>query len=93
MYTQPSNQLVPIQQVASFPPSSQLSPVQQAASFPLPHELYCIREVTRIVKVGRSTIYLWMKRGMFPKPLKLSERMVRWRAEDVFRWMAEREVA
>ncbi|GLQ52496.1 helix-turn-helix transcriptional regulator [Dyella flava] len=76
-------------------PSDQPDPAHQGGPFPahLPHEVYCIKEVTRIVKAGRSTIYLWMKNGAFPKPRKLSARMVRWRAEDVFRWLAEREMA
>lgn len=74
-------------------PSDQPNFAQQCSSFPLPHEVYCIREVTRIVKAGRSTIYLWMKKGLFPKPIKTGPRAVRWRSEEIFRWLAEREMA
>lgn len=58
-----------------------------------PHQVFRIHEVMGIVKVSRSTIYLWMSLGTFPKPLKLGARAVGWLASDIFEWLAEREVA
>jgi prophage regulatory protein len=70
----------------THPPNS-ISPV-----FP-PHEIYRIQEVRKIVKVGRSTIYLWMKQGKFPPSIKYGPRVVGWTAASVFQWLAEREAA
>lgn len=49
--------------------------------------------VKEITGLGRSTIYLYMSQGTFPKQRKLGERAVGWRSGDVFRWVAERNVA
>lgn len=69
-----------------------LQPNQASCSLP-PHQVYRIREVTEIVKVGRSTVYLWISQGKFPKQRKLGTRAVGWFADDIFQWLAEREVA
>ena len=37
--------------------------------------------------LSRSTIYAWMARGDFPKPVKLSGRMVAWREQDIDDWL------
>ena len=46
-------------------------------------------------RVGRSrpSIYRLMSHGDFPRPLRVGVRAVRWRSEDVDRWLAGREVA
>ncbi|WP_081700030.1 AlpA family phage regulatory protein [Rhodanobacter sp. OR87] len=58
-----------------------------------PYEIFRIYEVVAIVKVGRSTIYSWMKQGKFPKQLRLGSRAVGWSSKAVFQWLAEREAA
>lgn len=40
--------------------------------------------------VGRSTIYLKVARGEFPKPVKLGARAVAWRVGDVRDWINQR---
>lgn len=40
--------------------------------------------------LSRSTIYDWIKRGQFPKPVALSTRLVCWRQSDVDAWIASR---
>lgn len=41
--------------------------------------------------LSRSTIYDWMKRGEFPPPIKLGERLVAWKESDIAAWMEARE--
>ena len=47
-------------------------------------------EVTRMTGVPRSTRYELIERGLFPKPIKLSERMVAWSAAEIADWQASR---
>ncbi|SDJ15162.1 helix-turn-helix transcriptional regulator [Lutimaribacter saemankumensis] len=41
--------------------------------------------------LSRSTIYDWMKRGEFPKPVKLGARLVAWRESEINAWLESRE--
>ncbi|MCY4613801.1 MAG: AlpA family phage regulatory protein [Nitrospira sp.] len=41
------------------------------------------REVERLCRLGRSTLYRKMRDGTSPVPLKVSERAVRWRDSDI----------
>ena len=41
--------------------------------------------------LSRSTIYDWMKRGDFPKPVALGARLVGWRESDIQAWLEARE--
>jgi prophage regulatory protein len=45
-----------------------------------------LTEVCELIGVGRSTIYKWVNEGTFPAPVKVSERAVRWRTEDIEHW-------
>ncbi|MGY6634842.1 MAG: helix-turn-helix transcriptional regulator [Alkalilacustris sp.] len=49
------------------------------------------REVEERTALARSTIYDWMKRGTFPKPVALGARKVAWRESDVATWLEARE--
>ncbi len=40
-------------------------------------------QVLAIYPVSKSTLYLRIKEGRFPAPVKLSERVAAWRIEDV----------
>ena len=40
-------------------------------------------EVERRTGLSRSTLYRKMREGTFPVPLKVSERVVRWRDSDI----------
>jgi predicted DNA-binding transcriptional regulator AlpA len=42
-----------------------------------------IKDVLRLVPVGRSTLWAWVKAGRFPAPIKLSPKCTVWRAEDL----------
>jgi len=52
-----------------------------------------LSEVTDIVGIGRSTVYEKMNSGEFPAPIKLGQRAVRWRTEEVIEWINTRERA
>jgi len=40
--------------------------------------------------LSRSTIYLFMEKGDFPKPINLGPRSVGWIASEIDRWIDER---
>ena len=46
--------------------------------------------VIRITGLGRSTIYHWMDRGLFPRPIQLGPRAIGWLAGDIDRWLLSR---
>ena len=48
------------------------------------------REVESRTGLSRSTIYLAMSRGNFPKPVKLGERAVGWLESDIDDWLTQR---
>jgi prophage regulatory protein len=48
-------------------------------------------EVSRLVGLGRTTIYAGIKAATFPAPVKLSAHAVGWRASDIAAWIASRE--
>jgi len=41
----------------------------------------------------RSAIYDGMKKGTFPKPIKLSKKAIGWTTESIEQWVAERVAA
>ena len=43
--------------------------------------------VAAIIPVGASTLWRWVNAGKFPKPVKLSERVTAWHAEEVRAWL------
>ena len=49
-----------------------------------------VRQSTLLPVLGFSATTLWRRvmQGSFPQPIKLSERVTAWRAEDVHAWMA-----
>ena len=47
-------------------------------------------KVEKRTGLSRSTIYLRMKNGTFPTPVKLGERSVAWIEEEVSSWIVER---
>ncbi len=49
-------------------------------------------EVEDTTGLKRSTIYQKAKQGLFPKPVKLTERSSAWRESEIQDWIAGREV-
>lgn len=50
-------------------------------------------QIAARIGVSRNSVWRWVRNGTFPKPIKLSERVTRWRASEVEAWAAERERA
>ena len=40
-----------------------------------------------------NTLFIWIKRGIIPRPIKLSKRAAAWKVETINAWLAEREAA
>jgi prophage regulatory protein len=55
----------------------------------LPHPL-STRAVMALTSFSRGTLYLKSRDGTFPKPLKISERRIAYRAADVQAWLETR---
>ena len=49
-----------------------------------------VSEVQARTGLGRSTIYRWSAEGRFPRPVRLSARVVRWIEAEVDAWTCER---
>jgi prophage regulatory protein len=67
------------------------TPTQQApipAPQPLDDELWSVRTITAKTGLARSTIYAYVKRGLFPCQRRLGPGRVGWRASEVRDWMA-----
>jgi len=45
------------------------------------------KEVIDITGLARGTIYLQMKEGMFPKPIKIGKRRIVWTPESIQEWI------
>lgn len=60
--------------------------IETSAHARRPGALVRIRDVCEMIGVGRSTIYQWVAQGTFPSPVRISERAVRWRIEEIERW-------
>lgn len=50
-------------------------------------------QVEEIIGLGRSKIYAMIREGHFPRPVRLTEKAVGWRASDVAAWLAARQAA
>lgn len=49
--------------------------------------------IPTLIPFSSATLWRKVKAGEFPKPVKLSERVTAWRAEDIRDWMAARNAA
>lgn len=46
------------------------------------------KQVQQVFPIGRTTLWDLVGRGLFPKPIRMSSRLVVWRAEEVRTWIA-----
>ena len=53
-------------------------------------QIYRIKDVIKVTGLSRSTIYRLMEQGKFPKPIKLSQRIIGFLEEDIDQWIQER---
>lgn len=49
------------------------------------------RDVEKATGLSRSTIYLMMSEGRFPRPVRLSARAVGWLEQDISMWQESRQ--
>lgn len=56
----------------------------------LPPPLLTRHEVERLTALSTSSLYRAMRQGDFPEPLRIGERSVRWRADEVGAWIDQR---
>lgn len=64
-----------------------------ATSYTNPNQLGTLlrcHEVTKLVGLSRSTVYVLMKNGTFPRSIQLAPRAVRWLASEVDAWIESR---
>lgn len=47
-------------------------------------------EVEQLTRLPTSTLYAQMKRGKFPRPIKLTLQRAAWLKSDIDRWLSER---
>ena len=76
--------------VTAVPSTSAAAPAPSAALLKLP-ETGFLRQphVLAFVPFSKSTLWRRIQARTFPTPVKLSERVTAWRAEDIRRWIAE----
>ena len=51
-----------------------------------------VKDVCQRLRIGRSTLYIWLKERDFPPSIQLGPRIVGWRARDIDEWI-ERKAA
>ena len=55
-------------------------------------ELLTLQEVLDLLKIKRSSVYDWISKGNFPKPIKFGERYARWMKKDVLDWLEQKRL-
>ncbi|PTR14516.1 MULTISPECIES: helix-turn-helix transcriptional regulator [unclassified Nitrosospira] len=53
-------------------------------------QFYRLPQLKARLNVSGSAIWAWIKKGTFPKPIKLSENTTAWNAADVEAWAQSR---
>ena len=51
------------------------------------YQILRLPDVTAVTKLSRSTIYLRMTKGTFPRTISLGPRMVGWLEEEIQAWL------
>jgi prophage regulatory protein len=51
-----------------------------------------IKEVSHVTGLSRSTIYWQISKGLFPKPIKITDHRSGWASDQIEQWQAEREL-
>ena len=52
--------------------------------------LLTCRQVQRVCGLSKSTLYRLMRTGVFPEPLKIGPKAIRWRADEIQEWVESR---
>jgi|SRR6266850_1218953 len=54
-------------------------------------DFYSLKDLRPLTGMSRSSIYLMMQKGTFPKQVHLGERRVAWKKEDIQKWIKNRQ--
>jgi len=49
--------------------------------------LLTVRETAQFLNIGKRTLWRWSNCGRMPKPIKLTDRCVRYRRSDLQQWI------
>ena len=55
--------------------------------------LLSVKDLKTLLGLGESTIWQWVRKGKFPKPIKLSKTLSRWKQSKVEAWINEQSSA
>ena len=53
----------------------------------MPNPILRLPQVSELTGLSRSTIYMRIAQGLFPKPVSLGSRAVGWRSSEVDEWL------
>ena len=56
----------------------------------MPDHLLTRREVEARCGLSRSSVYRLMRQGLFPEPIRVAVRAVRWREREIEDWLSTR---
>ncbi len=48
-------------------------------------------DICERLKVSRSTLWRWRRKGNFPRPIRLGENTIGWLEDDFNNWVQERQ--
>jgi prophage regulatory protein len=51
-------------------------------------QLLRLKQVVQLTNISRATIWRWVKAGNFPKPMKITNRVVVWKNSDIQAYIA-----
>ena len=54
-----------------------------------PSNLLRVEEVLRLIPVSRASLYAGIRKGLYPKPVKIGPRSVAWRADAIAKTINE----
>jgi prophage regulatory protein len=61
------------------------------AAAPTLRKMIRLDTIVETIGVARSTIYRWMERDQFPKPVNLGDRVISFYEDEVLAWQKKRE--
>jgi predicted DNA-binding transcriptional regulator AlpA len=76
--------------MAATPIAAPAAPAAPVSTLALPETGFLRQpQVLAFVPISKSTLWRRIQARTFPAPVKLSERVTVWRAEDIRRWIAQ----
>jgi len=46
-----------------------------------------VKDLTQILGISKESVYNWVRKGKFPPPRKIGERVSIWLEEDIRKWL------